>query len=131
MAKQPSLTQSMSELHTWAGLVLGWVLFAIFLTGTLAVFDKELNWWMQPELRVTGQSQAEAVQVAEDWLRANHAGASEDVNGKPSNTCYMVATLQAIANVRTIREFVQYVGQHARGDDAVTHTHIKCPRAVH
>ena len=26
MAKQPSLTQSMSELHTWAGLVLGWVL---------------------------------------------------------------------------------------------------------
>ena len=40
MAKQPSLTQSMSELHTWAGLVLGWVLFAIFLTGTLAVFDK-------------------------------------------------------------------------------------------
>ena len=50
MAKQASLTQSMSELHTWAGLVLGWVLFAIFLTGTLAVFDKELNWWMQPEL---------------------------------------------------------------------------------
>ena len=65
MAKQASLTQSMSELHTWAGLVLGWVLFAIFLTGTLAVFDKELNWWMQPELRVTGQSQAEAVQVVE------------------------------------------------------------------
>ena len=84
MAKQASLTQSMSELHTWAGLVLGWVLFAIFLTGTLAVFDKELNWWMQPELRVTGQSQAEAVQVAEDWLRANHAGASAWNIGLPS-----------------------------------------------
>ncbi len=84
MAKQPSLTQSMSELHTWAGLVLGWVLFAIFLTGTLAVFDKELNWWMQPELRVTGQTQAEAVQWAEDWLRANHAGASAWNIGLPS-----------------------------------------------
>lgn len=84
MAKQASLTQSMSELHTWAGLVLGWVLFAIFLTGTLAVFDKELNWWMQPELRVTGQSQAEAVQVAEDWLRANHTGASAWNIGLPS-----------------------------------------------
>ncbi len=53
------------------------------------------------------------------------------VNGKPSNTCYMLATLQALANVGTIREFVQYVGQHARGDDAVTHTHIKCPRAAY
>ena len=84
MAKQASLTQPMSELHTWAGLVLGWVLFAIFLTGTLAVFDKELNWWMQPELRVTGQSQAEAVQVAEDWLRANHTGASAWNIGLPS-----------------------------------------------
>ncbi len=26
--------QAMSWLHTWAGLVLGWLLFAIFLTGT-------------------------------------------------------------------------------------------------
>ncbi len=76
MAKQASLTQSMSGLHTWAGLILGWLLFAIFLTGTLAVFDKELNWWMQPELRDSGLDQASAVQVAEDWLRAKHAGAS-------------------------------------------------------
>ena len=51
-------------------------------------------------------------------------------NGKASNTCYMLATLQALANVGTIREFAQYVGQHARGDDAVADTHTKCPRAV-
>ena len=65
MSRQPSLTQSMSALHTWAGLVLGWLLFAIFLTGTLAVFDRELNWWMQPELQDRQVDQASAVQVAQ------------------------------------------------------------------
>ncbi|CAN7231985.1 PepSY domain-containing protein [Acidovorax sp. LjRoot118] len=42
--------QAMSWLHTWAGLVLGWLLFAIFLTGTLSFFKTELNLWMRPEL---------------------------------------------------------------------------------
>ena len=27
--------QSMAWLHTWAGLVVGWVLFFMFLTGTV------------------------------------------------------------------------------------------------
>lgn len=45
-----SFTQSMDWLHTWGGLLFGWVLFAIFLTGTLTVFDKEITYWMQPEL---------------------------------------------------------------------------------
>jgi uncharacterized iron-regulated membrane protein len=45
-----SFTQSMDWLHTWGGLFFGWVLFAIFLTGTLTVFDKEITYWMQPEL---------------------------------------------------------------------------------
>nr|WP_232727927.1 PepSY-associated TM helix domain-containing protein [Acidovorax sp. 69] len=40
----------MSWLHTWAGLVLGWLLFAIFLTGTLSFFKSEFNLWMRPEV---------------------------------------------------------------------------------
>lgn len=32
--------QSMSWLHTWASLVLGWLLYAIFVTGTLSFFSK-------------------------------------------------------------------------------------------
>ncbi|WP_417776231.1 PepSY-associated TM helix domain-containing protein [Stutzerimonas xanthomarina] len=67
-----SLTQSMSWLHTWCGLLLGWMLFAIFLTGTLAVFDKEINWWMQPELTDQAQSPATAANVAQRWLAARH-----------------------------------------------------------
>ena len=43
--------QSMAWLHTWAGLIVSWMLFAIFLGGTLACFDKELDYWMRPALR--------------------------------------------------------------------------------
>ena len=43
--------QAMSWLHTWAGLVLGWLLFAIFLTGTLSFFRAEFNLWMRPEIQ--------------------------------------------------------------------------------
>jgi len=44
------IRQSMSELHTWAGLLLGWVLYAMFLTGTVSYFKDELSQWMRPEL---------------------------------------------------------------------------------
>ena len=30
------LRQSMAWLHTWTGLLLGWLLFAMFATGTAA-----------------------------------------------------------------------------------------------
>lgn len=45
-----SFTQSMDWLHTWGGLLFGWLLFVIFFSGTLTVFDKEITYWMQPEL---------------------------------------------------------------------------------
>ncbi|MGF7177811.1 PepSY-associated TM helix domain-containing protein [Azospirillum doebereinerae] len=44
------IRQSMSDLHTWVGLLLGWVLYAMFLTGTVAYFKDELSQWMRPEL---------------------------------------------------------------------------------
>ncbi len=39
----------MAWLHTWCGLWISWLLFAIFLTGTLAVFDDPIGHWMTPE----------------------------------------------------------------------------------
>lgn len=75
MNRRPTLTQSMSGLHTWAGLLIGWVLYAIFLSGTLAVFDREINWWMQPEFRDRGVDQVRAAQHAQRWLEDKHAGA--------------------------------------------------------
>lgn len=43
--------QSMAWLHTWSGLVVGWILFAVFVTGTLSYFRPEISQWMRPELR--------------------------------------------------------------------------------
>lgn len=43
--------QSMAWLHTWSGLLVGWILFAVFVTGTLSYFRPEISHWMRPELR--------------------------------------------------------------------------------
>lgn len=43
--------QAMAWLHTWIGLIFGWLLFAIFLTGTLSYFKDEITHWAQPEVR--------------------------------------------------------------------------------
>jgi uncharacterized iron-regulated membrane protein len=48
--KPEGLRQSMSWLHTWSGLLLGWLLYAVFFTGTLSYFVDEVNDWMRPEL---------------------------------------------------------------------------------
>jgi uncharacterized iron-regulated membrane protein len=47
---EKSFTQRMSWLHTWFGLILGWLAFALFLTGTISVFWLEISHWAQPEL---------------------------------------------------------------------------------
>ena len=41
--KPEGLRQSMSWLHTWSGLLLGWLLYAVFFTGTLSYFRDEIN----------------------------------------------------------------------------------------
>ena len=48
--KKESVRQSMSWLHTWSSLILGWLLYAIFVTGTLSFFQNEISIWMKPEL---------------------------------------------------------------------------------
>lgn len=42
--------KSMRWFHNSMGLVFGWLLFFIFLTGTLGYFDSEIDRWMRPEL---------------------------------------------------------------------------------
>jgi uncharacterized iron-regulated membrane protein len=46
------LRHSMSWLHTWSGLVFGWVLYLMFVTGSLGYFDEEITRWMQPEIPI-------------------------------------------------------------------------------
>lgn len=47
-----SLRQSMDYLHTWTGVLFSVLLFLVFFMGTLSVFDRELDRWMLPEIRV-------------------------------------------------------------------------------
>jgi len=48
-APQLGLRQRMAWLHTWGGLWVCWLAFAIFLTGTLSVFVDPISDWMRPE----------------------------------------------------------------------------------
>lgn len=48
-AGQGGFRQAQSWLHTWCGLWFSWLLFAVFLTGTLAVFQDPITHWMTPE----------------------------------------------------------------------------------
>jgi len=58
--------ESMAWLHTWAGLVLGALLLAIFWMGTLSLFDREIDRWMQPDTRLeTSPSAVDLERIAE------------------------------------------------------------------
>jgi len=47
----PNLRKHMAWFHTWFGLLIGFLLFAVFWMGTLTVLDKEFDRWMHPETR--------------------------------------------------------------------------------
>lgn len=65
------LRQSMGWLHTWAGLVFGWLLFAIFLTGTLSYFKDEITQWARPEIQVRDIDAGQSLDRAQSWLQQN------------------------------------------------------------
>ena len=48
--------QSMTRLHTWAGVVIGALLFLVFWMGSLSVFDREVDRWMMPMTRLAPPS---------------------------------------------------------------------------
>ncbi|WP_418921950.1 PepSY-associated TM helix domain-containing protein [Comamonas testosteroni] len=75
LSSQPGFRQTMSWLHTWCGLVCGWLLCAIFLTGSISVFREPITQWMQgapvedgnrPAL--SAQERLHALQLAEQHL---------------------------------------------------------------
>lgn len=67
--KPEGLRQSMSWLHTWSGLLLGWLLYAVFFTGTLSYFRDEINDWMRPELHGSVQDADTAQRALEAMQR--------------------------------------------------------------
>ncbi len=55
-SSHPTFRKSMNLLHTWSGVVLGSLIFVIFWTGTLSVFDREIDRWMMPATRLASPS---------------------------------------------------------------------------
>ena len=73
---RPGLRQTMAWLHTWSGLWLSWLLFAIFLTGTLAVFEEPIGHWMRPEHAMHEAATAAAAPPPPDRARRLAFGAA-------------------------------------------------------
>lgn len=68
--------QTQAALHTWSGLIVGWVLYAMFLAGTVSFWREEITRWTHPEI---GSHQPADVDVAnaQRYLQAHAAGAAE------------------------------------------------------
>jgi len=82
--KPEGLRQSMSWLHTYSGLLLGWLLFAIFFTGTFSYFRNEVNDWMRPELHQSVYQEAHSVPMALELLQQRAPDATNWTIGLPS-----------------------------------------------
>ncbi|MFZ4875656.1 PepSY-associated TM helix domain-containing protein [Janthinobacterium sp. Mn2066] len=65
-----SFRKSMAWLHTWCGLFCGWVLCAIFLTGTLSVFREPITRWMQAQPLLPVAANSNPVVRASAYLAA-------------------------------------------------------------
>jgi uncharacterized iron-regulated membrane protein len=70
------LRQSLGGLHTGCGLLCGWLLCAIFLSGSLSVFRQPITRWMEAQpVPSHRQGIGPAVDRAQAYLREHAAGA--------------------------------------------------------
>ena len=117
---EEGLRQSMSWLHTWSGLIFGWVLFAMFLTGTLAFFRPEITSWMQPEIQTRPASAAQSVAAAQRYLSEHASDATRWFITPPSDREPLIQLLYQSPNPKPgERGFVRVKLDPATGE-AVT-----------
>lgn len=88
-----SVRQSMAWLHSWVGLLLGWLLFCIFILGASAYYRHEISAWMQPQFNHIQINQQQAIQSAWYYLEQNAHDAKSWYIGvansqEPINTVY-------------------------------------------
>ena len=89
-----SFTQEMAWLHTWAGLIMGWLLVPVFLTGSLCVFWHEITVWARPEahaIRLAPHS--EMLKSSLDYLETHGAQSRTWTIFLPFDTRNPVVTL--------------------------------------
>ncbi|QUM84074.1 PepSY domain-containing protein [Moritella sp. 28] len=70
--------QSMTWLHAWSGLVFCWVIYFMFVTGTLGYFDNEIDQWMKPEIEFTNSKSVENdIDLGIQFLSENYPDAQK------------------------------------------------------
>ena len=79
--------QAMAWLHTWSGLIVGWVLLAVFVTGTASYYRADISRWMRPELShaapLSPDGMARAAELGVAHLAAHAGGARTWFIGLP------------------------------------------------
>jgi uncharacterized iron-regulated membrane protein len=75
---ESSSRRGLFRIHAWIGLQLGYLLFAICLTGTLAVPSAELLWLVNPQQRIESRADAASLswQKLHDAVTAAHPQAT-------------------------------------------------------
>ena len=63
----PSIRRRHNWVHVWVGLLVGWLLYVIFFSGTLSFFKEELRFWAWPSAHFSQQTN-ESVKAAGDYL---------------------------------------------------------------
>ncbi|WP_028605881.1 PepSY-associated TM helix domain-containing protein [Ottowia thiooxydans] len=73
------IRQTMSDLHIWTGLLAGWILYAMFLTGTVSYFKDEISHYMRPELPAAAANvdPGETAQRIADAILARSPGTTQ------------------------------------------------------
>ncbi|WP_420428279.1 PepSY-associated TM helix domain-containing protein [Algiphilus sp.] len=67
-----SLRQSLNVLHTWGGLVAGSLIFFVFFTGSLVVFEQSIDRWMMPDTRTIASGEDVGFEGAFQALQSAH-----------------------------------------------------------
>ncbi|MBB1602307.1 PepSY domain-containing protein [Variovorax sp. UMC13] len=108
----------MSDLHIWTGLLVGWFLYAMFLTGTVSYFKDEISQWMRPEIAHQAQVPDAAVvaQHVADKLRTEAAGSPQWSIGLPDARNNVVSAFWRTPGVEGRRAFQSGTFDPVSGD---------------
>lgn len=83
---QPGFRQVMSVVHTWSTLVPIWVLYFVFITGSVGYFHIEVTSWMEPEVEHVAEpvDEARMLEQAEQYLNTNAPDATQWIISFPN-----------------------------------------------
>jgi len=87
----------MTWLHTWSGVIVGWLLFAIFVTGTSSYYRGEITLWMQPETHKSVVSENTFDIALEKALKASQKSKNVTVT-LPNSRTNMIAVKAEMQN---------------------------------